>query len=159
MLNHNLKNQSKSNDHRNELVVTGLTIWGVALLVTDLPFHVIIQMLIQFLGDTFDMLIQACISIFVTPFIQGEFSDIIGMILIALSIALTIGQLRRRMISHSNESNTCPGCNHKLHRIHRKSWQLLLSKTLYLSSGYFHCATCDHSSLRFYQKIPHLNRG
>jgi len=151
--------QSKPYHYRIDLAITGFMISGVALLATDIPFHVIILKLIQFIDNSIDVLKQSILSIFITPLVQMEFSDLIGLLLIASSFGLLLRQIRQRIISNSFDSHTCPVCHNHLHRIHRNRWQLILSKALYLSSGYYHCETCNHSSLYFYEKSPHLNRG
>ncbi|NQT63506.1 MAG: hypothetical protein HQ556_11150 [Candidatus Marinimicrobia bacterium] len=150
------REQSK---YRSELTITSLLLGGVALLYTDIPFHIMVQTFIQGVGDATAAVKQFFVSIFIEPFVQMEFSDFLGILMIVISLGLMIVQIRKRMISSSYESHSCPLCDSKLHRIHRNRWQLWLSKTLYLSSGYYHCDTCDHSSLRFYQKTPHLHRG
>ncbi|MBC8375854.1 MAG: hypothetical protein H8E26_07390 [FCB group bacterium] len=149
----------EQHNYRSELTITALLLSGVGLLYTDIPFHIMVQTFIQRLGDATVSVKQFLVSIFIEPFVQLEFSDIVGILMIVISLGLMIVQIRKRMISSSYESHSCPLCDSKLHRVHRSRWQLWLSKALYLSSGYFHCDTCDHSSLRFYQKTPHLHRG
>lgn len=151
--------QSKPYSYKIELVIAGLMMSGVALLTTDVPFHVMILKLIQFIGSSIEVIKQSCISIFIRPLVQMEFSDLIGLMLITSSFGLLLRQIRQRIISRSFESHNCPVCHNRLHRIHRHRWQLILSKALYLSSGYYQCESCQHSSLYFYEKSPHLNRG
>ena len=154
-----LRNSKEHHNYRNELTITGLLLGGMALLYTDIPFHIMIQTFIQHIGSATAAVKQFFVSIFIEPFVQMEFSDFVGILMITISFGLMIVQIRKKMISTSYESHTCPLCDSKLHRIHRNRWQLWLCKALYLSSGYFHCETCDHSSLRFYQKTPHLRQG
>ena len=153
------RKQTEQIGYHTELIVSGLLMVGVILLISDVPFHIIIQNSIQLISDTIVGIKSFFISIFVSPLRDMEFSDLAGMILIAISFGLMIGQLRKRMISTSFESHSCPECNETLHRIHRSKGQLMISKILYLSSGYYRCETCDHSSLRFYPKTPHLHHG
>ena len=156
----NNKYNPKGQQHyHTELTIMGLLLSGVVLLFTDIPFHIIVQGLIQFIGDALIALKQNFVSTLIEPLVQMEFSDLVGILLITTSLGLTISQLRNRIISTSYESHTCPSCNTKLHRIHRNRWQLWVSKALYLSSGCYHCETCDQSTLHFYQKTPHLHGG
>ena len=156
----NKKNNPRGQQHyHTELTITGLLLSGVALLFTDIPFNIIVQKPIHLIGDAVVAVKQTFISMLFDPLVQMEFSDLIGILLITISLGLMIVQIRNRIISTSYESHTCPLCHTKLHRIHRNRWQLWVSKALYLSSGFYHCETCDHSTLRFYQKTPHLHRG
>lgn len=155
----NKKNPQGQQRYHTELTITGLLLSGVALLFTDTPFHIVVQKLIQLISNAWVAVRQLIFSTFFEPLVQMEFSDLVGILLITISLALMITKIRNGIISTSYESNTCPSCDSKLHRIHRSKWQLLLSKSLYLSSGYYRCETCDHSKLRFYQKTQHLHQG
>ncbi len=154
-----MKRTAGQSNFRNELIITGLLLGGISLLYTDIPFHIMIQSIIHRLGEATVAAKEFLVSILIEPFVQLEFSDLVGILMISIAIGLIILQIRKKMITSSYESHTCPFCETKLHRIHRSKWQLWLSKALYLSSGYFHCETCSHSSLRFYQKAPHLHEG
>lgn len=145
--------------YRTELTITTLLLGGVALMVTDQPIHLLVHKFIQLLRDSYTTLKGVAVSIFIEPFVHLEVSDIIGVMLITIALGKTLVHIRRKMITNSYEARTCPICHSKLHRIHRNKWQLWLSRAFYLSSGYYHCSACDHSSLRFFQKTPHLHQG
>lgn len=153
------KHASPGRNYRTELTITTLLLCGIALMTTDQPIHVLIQKSVKLVQDSYLTCKQLGYAIFVEPFVHLQVSDVLGLIFIATAMGLTIMHIRKSMISTAYASHSCPLCNSKLHRIHRSKWQLWLSRALYLSSGYYHCSACDHSSLRFYQKTPHLHRG
>ena len=145
--------------YRTEIVISALLALGVFLIRTEIPLQVIILNSIHYAGQVFNDARHFLTVGFVDPLKQMQVSDIFGLVLIMYSSGLFIGQVRKRMISSSFEPNECPACNHKLRRIHRSRWQRFLSKSLYLSSGYFQCETCGHTSLHFFNKSTHLKRS
>ncbi len=158
-MNHIRNDHPKSYNYKFEFTIIALMLSGFSLLTTDLPLHIIVRNFIYFFVSSIDKMEQFFISTFITPLHHMEFSDLVGMLLIIISFILIIRQIRQRLFTIASEAHTCPACHTRLHRIHRYRWQHLLSKVLYLSSGFYHCDTCDYSSLYFYRKSPHLNQG
>ncbi|MBC8377523.1 MAG: hypothetical protein H8E26_15910 [FCB group bacterium] len=155
----NTKHSRGQHSYGSEFVITSLLLGGIALIVSDIPFHIMIQNFIQILGNTIVAVKQFFMANIIQPYVQMELSDLVGALLITVSSGLLVVQIRKRIICTAYESSVCPVCDSKLHRIHRSRWQLGLSKVLFLSSGFYRCEKCQHSSLHFYPKTTHFDQG
>lgn len=88
-------------------------------------------------------------------------SDLLGWILILLTIAFIAWRIRYRFI-HSEywQATLCPKCGSELHRIHRTSLDTLISNTLLPGARRYECANpdCDWSGLRQHRHSERVRR-
>ncbi len=158
-MRHTRKINHGISDLRLETLIVGLLISGFSLLYTDTPIQVLIHKFIKAIGSNYNLIKHTIVSSLQSIIYNMEFSDLVGTILIVISLSLMLNRVRNRIIAHSPDSNLCPSCNHKLYRIHRSRGQRMVSKLLYLSSGNYHCIECGESSLHFYKRSIPLSQG
>ena len=88
------------------------------------------------------------ILLFVTNIITRiEISDLVGMILIFISLILIFRRMRIRIIQRFNQLSDCPKCGKDLHRKHRTRNQKILSWILHMKMMHYSCRKCDYHGL------------
>ena len=143
----------------NELLITILLICGVALLVSEVDLRSIVQKFGQLTSNAIHAIQTTFYELIIDPIAQLETSDTVGLLLLTISFGLIIRQVRSYVIVTFFDSNTCPECGHKLHRIHRTRLQHLVTSFMLLDSAYLQCSGCRHTSFRFFQRAPRQNLG
>ncbi len=138
-----------------ELLITLLMVSGVLLLYTELEIQKIILSFTEFVRYGVSSIESIISALIIDPIANLEFSDGVGVLMLAISFVLFVRQFRARLVSAYFDSKACPECGHKLHRIHRTRFQQTLSSFLMLDSAFFICGDCDHSCVRFFNRSPH----
>ena len=89
------------------------------------------------------------ILLFVTNIITRiEISDLVGMILIFISLILIYRRIRIRIIQRFNQLSDCPKCGQDLNRKRRTINQKILSWILYAKIMNYSCSKCDYHGLQ-----------
>ncbi len=158
-MRHKKNSQPRPSSIYLETIILSLLISGIYLLITDVPLQVILQNLIGSIGRNYYALKQAIVSSIQAMVYGMEFSNLMGILLMIISLILMLSRIRDRVISRSPSSHYCPSCSHRLHRIHRSRSQRIMSKLLHLSSGYYRCDSCGQSSIHFSKRPLHLSKG
>ena len=88
------------------------------------------------------------ILLFVTNIISRiEISDLVGIILIIISLLLIFRRIRIRIIQRFNKLSDCPQCGQDLKRKSRTTNQKILSWILYIKMMHYSCSKCDYHGL------------
>ena len=111
--------------------------------------HIKSELLIIF-NNIINFIIEIISSIllFVTNIISRiEISDLVGIILIIISIFLIIRRIRIRIIQRFNKLSDCPKCGKDLLRKRRTTNQKILSWIFYIKMMHYSCSKCDYHGL------------
>jgi ABC-type multidrug transport system fused ATPase/permease subunit len=138
-------------EYRVEIVIVLLILVGIFLLFERLDLKSLLASGFQLLWTSLKNLLSL-IRIGVNFYIFNlSLSDFIGWILLFLAVALAVGVSRYRF-SHSPtfQATVCPKCGGDLHRVHRKYFDRLLSRTLLPHARRYRCASpeCRWTGLR-----------
>ncbi|MFQ6604085.1 MAG: hypothetical protein ACE5D8_00880 [Fidelibacterota bacterium] len=135
-------------EFRTEFFIAFLFLLGVFLLVEEMEIK-------QTIFLTFKTAIQwvareiNAAARFVAALIQEvETSDIVGLILIFIAIALMGGRLRQKIIHRYEHLYSCPQCGDELHRIHRRLWHKILQLVLFIRVKHYTCKKCDFHGIQ-----------
>ena len=144
------KKPSKSffQEYNFEITVILLLGIGVFLLVEDLEIKHYIATFIRSLSFGIINVIEAFRDKIIHAVKKIEFSDFVGIAFILLALYLIINRWRERMILRYSSSLECPDCDKKLHRIHKTTYQKLLSFMFFLKVKNYKCAICSYKTVR-----------
>ena len=78
-----------------------------------------------------------------------EISDLVGIILIVISIFLVLRRIRIRIIQRFNKLSDCPECGEDLNRKRRTTNQRILSWILYMKMTNYSCSKCNYHGIHF----------
>ena len=76
-----------------------------------------------------------------------EISDLVGIILIIISVFLILRRIRIRIIQRFNKLGDCPKCGKDLLRKRRTTNQKILSWIFYIKMMHYSCSKCDYHGL------------
>ena len=113
-------------EYRIELVAALMGLLGIFLLVERMQIRVTILRIIRLAWRTLSGTVGAVLRAVIYRILRITVSDLIGLVLIALSIVIVLWRVRVRMIQRLTGS-TCPVCGGKLRRRSRDWLDRLLS--------------------------------
>ena len=80
-------------------------------------------------------------------FSQVETSDLIGIILILIAIALVLNRTRLRIIERHPNLTSCPKCDTGLRRVHRKTKQKIQGWFFICKIKRYNCRSCSFDGI------------
>lgn len=137
-----------------EIFIVLMSLTGVYFIISDLDLATMTR---QAVGVMFDALLEAKQYIvvgFAQASAQLRLSDIIGMILIGITLLLSLLRIRDRLVMSRDMIEYCPQCGTHLARKHRTFGQKFIAKSLGLTSASFTCLDCDYHNVIFRYRIP-----
>jgi hypothetical protein len=84
------------------------------------------------------------VSVRIGSLLSGvETSDLIGIILILIAIALVLNRTRLRIIERHPNLTSCPKCDAGLRRVHRKTKHIIQGFVFFCKIKRFKCRSCS----------------
>jgi hypothetical protein len=123
-------------EYRVELIAGFLALLGIFLLVEQMEIRVTILRLVSLTWRTVTAAIGVVFNAVFYRISNITTSDLLGLGLIVLAIAVTLWRVRVRLMQRFAE-HTCPVCGGNLRRLHRRWSDRLLS--LLVPVGRYHC--------------------
>jgi hypothetical protein len=138
-------------EYRVEIAIVLLVLVGIFLLLERMELKSLLVSGFQVLQTSLRDLLSL-IKIGVKFYIFNlSLSDFIGWVLLFIAIVLAIGVVRYRFTnSPALQASRCPQCGSDLHRVHRKYFDRLLSRTLLPHARRYRCSNseCHWTGLR-----------
>ena len=105
----------------------------------------------MFLFDVFNGLLKFIIISLknITKYLSIlTFSDVMGIFLICIAIALSFMRIRNNLVSRHHLSRECPVCYSKLKRIHSSTYQNIIKVVFRLKTKNYLCPKCFYSDYK-----------
>ena len=134
-------------EYRVELVAALLALLGIFLLVERMQIRVTIFRITRVAWRTVSGAVGAVAHAVVYRILHITPSDLIGLVLIVVSIVILLWRVRVRLIQRLT-GNTCPVCGGELRRSHRNWLDHLLSLLLPVRPYRCRNRECDWEGLR-----------
>jgi hypothetical protein len=131
-----MKLREFAREYSIELIASFLALLGIFLLVERMEIRVTILRLLRLSWRTVSGVIDAVVNAIVRRVSIITTSDLIGLGLIVLAVAVALWRVRVRLMSHYAE-HACPVCGGDLRRLHRRWSDRALS--LLLPVGRYRC--------------------
>ncbi len=130
-----------------ELVAGFLALLGVFLLVEQMEIRITIIRLLRLAWRAIRRTTGRSVEAVISRISGITTSDFLGLLLIALAVAVILWRVRVRLSQHL-AGRTCPVCGSDLRRRHRRWWDRVLS--ILVPVGRFRCKNedCNWEGLR-----------
>jgi len=149
-------------EHKIEIAIVLLILLGIFLLIEQIELRSLFANGLQVFQTSLKKLLSLMKTGVKFYVLSLSLSDFIGWILLVLAIVLAIWMVRNRFThSASVQATSCPKCGSALHRIHRKYFDRLLSRTIFPHARRYRCANpeCQWIGLRHPRHRHHLQQA
>ncbi|MDB9854254.1 hypothetical protein OAC91_03360 [Candidatus Marinimicrobia bacterium] len=144
-----LKKKSFFKEYNFEITVVTLITLGLFLIVEDLEIKSYIFLFFKKIAIFSSQIILTVTQTIFFFFQRFEFSDIVGIGLIAFALYLIARRWRERVIQRASIFKDCPECGSELHRIKKEAKHKLLGYLYFSTIKNYGCKKCTYKNIKF----------